>query len=162
MVSAEEGGVGEGTDAGVPGAELVGGELVLGRVKLRGALALEGFDAEGGHDGEGDVVGGEVGLVGEAGEALEDATVDATEELIGEETTPGVDDGGVEASGILGEDVVDDGNVGEGGQKIVGNEKRIFESVGPEGISQGTDSRPVVAGQGGQQPCTAGKTRVVG
>ena len=59
-VGAEEFDVGEGGEAIVPGAELVGVEFVLGGVVGRGALVLPGHNAECRDDREGDVVVGEV------------------------------------------------------------------------------------------------------
>jgi len=82
--------VGEGGDAGVPGAKGVGSEFVLGGVRAGKALSILGFDAETGDDGEGDRVGCEVAQGLEVGEVVADASVRAEEELLAEEAAPGV------------------------------------------------------------------------
>ena len=145
----------KGADAGVPGAEFVGGELVGGSVGAGEALVFVGFDAERGDDGVGDVMGCEVGFGGQAGEGVEDATVEAVEELIREEAAPRVRQGWRKASVVFGDDVVGDCYICKGGEEEGGVEEAVFKGLGPQVGLKRRDGRVIVSSEGGEEPGTS-------
>lgn len=144
-------------DATVPTTEFVWGEFVLGAVWTGNAVL--GLEAECLDDWHRHSVVGKVEKLGDSGERQCDTAIGAVQELIGEQSTPWVVDGGIETEGFV-SDVGGDLKLESGSGRV--GLQALLKLGFPERRLDGRDGGVVVAEDGRDEPCTSAQSREIG